>query len=75
MNSKKNSCRGNYMRKYGSNAYDIAGKWVGDVFSLGIATTKDQAHVNAYISLKVRTPGKNHIAALGFSLVCINKKE
>jgi len=43
------------------------GKWVGDIFSLGIATAKDQAHVNAYISVKARIPGKNHIIALGFT--------
>jgi len=43
------------------------GKWVGDFFSAGIATAKDQAHVNAYISVKARLPGKNYIVALGFT--------
>ena len=44
------------------------GKWVGDIFSLGIAASGEQTHVQAYVSVKVRCPGKNHIVALGFTL-------
>ena len=47
--------------------FQISGKWVADIFSFGIAAAVEQVHVNGYISLKVRTPGKNHIVALGFS--------
>ena len=43
------------------------GKWVGDIFSLGIAASGEQTHVQAYVSVKVRCPGKNHIVALGFT--------
>ena len=54
-----------WMRHKGGNF----GKWVGDIFSLGIAAAIPQAHVDAYISVKARIPGKNHIVALGFTQV------
>ena len=40
---------------------------MGDIFSLGIAASGEQTHVQAYVSVKVRCPGKNHIVALGFT--------
>ena len=47
--------------------FQISGKALGSVFSLGLSHIAEQSYVLAYISLKVRTPGKNHIVALGFS--------
>eukprot|EP00111_Clytia_hemisphaerica_P003784 TCONS_00010862-protein len=44
------------------------GKWVGNIASLGIAHSGAQSYVEGYISVKARTPGKNHIVCLGFSL-------
>jgi len=43
------------------------GKWVGDLFSLGIAASGEQTHISAYVSVKVPCPGKNHIVAMGFT--------
>lgn len=44
------------------------GKWVGDIFSLGISATKSMSHVEGYISFRVKTPGKNYIVPVGWLL-------
>jgi hypothetical protein len=44
------------------------GKWIGNVFSLGIAQAGAQSYVEGYISVRARTTGKNHIVCLGFIL-------
>jgi len=43
------------------------GKAYANIYSLGLASIAEQCDVLAYISLRVRTPRKNHIVALGFS--------
>lgn len=43
------------------------GKWVSDFFTLGATTMIDQNHVCAYVSVKARTQGKDHIIAMGFT--------
>lgn len=44
------------------------GKWVGDVFSLGISASKAMSHVEGYVSMRAVTPGKTYIIPLGFLL-------
>ena len=59
--------QGQKKSKYLDKYHSSSGKWVGDIFSLGIAASGEQTHVQAYVSVKVRCPGKNHIVALGFT--------
>lgn len=41
------------------------GKWVGNIFSLGISAAGAQSHVEGFFTVRVATPGKNYIIPCG----------
>jgi len=53
--------------KYWPRQGQLCGKVFANMYSLGLASIAEQCDVLAYISLRVRTPAKNHVVALGFS--------
>jgi hypothetical protein len=44
------------------------GKMIGNIFSLGIAQTKDHSQVEGYFAVKIRAPGKNYVICCGFNV-------
>ena len=49
-----------------TNHGGVFGKWVADIVTLGINTAFPNAHVEGYLSVRVRSPGKNYIISCGF---------
>ena len=42
------------------------GKWVGDIFSLGISAAQPMSHIEGCFSVRVPTEGKNYVIPCGF---------
>ena len=42
------------------------GKWIADIFTLGINAATATSHIEGYFTVKVATPGKNYIIPCGF---------
>ena len=50
------------MHHHGGNT----GKWIADIFTLGINAATPTSHIEGYFSVRAKTPGKNYIIPCGF---------
>jgi len=51
-----------WMHHHGGNT----GKWIADIFTLGINAATPTSHIEGYFSVRAKTPGKNYIIPCGF---------